>query len=123
MATIPKQQRVLVTAHDAFGYFGDAYDVEVHGLQGISTVTEADIAGMEEAVELLTSRKIKAVFVESSVSRKNVQALIEACADRGHSVTIGGELFSDAMGDADTPEAEYTGMLRHNVTTIAEALK
>jgi len=123
LAEIPPERRVLVTAHDAFGYFGKAYDVEVHGLQGISTVSEANVATMQNTVDLLVNRKIKAVFVETSVSPRNVQALIEACAARGHQVSIGGSLYSDAMGQPGTPEGAYLGMLRHNVETIVEALK
>ncbi len=125
LAEIPKQQRVMVTAHDAFGYFGDAYDVEVHGLQGISTADEADLATANRLVEMLVERKIKAVFVESSVPPKNIRSLVEACANRGHEVTSGSELelFSDAMGPEGTPEGTYVGMVEHNVRTIVEALK
>ncbi len=123
LATIPKQLRVMVTAHDAFGYFGDAYDVEVHGLQGISTADEADLAGANALVKLLVARKIKAVFVESSVPPKNVQSLIQACEAEGHRVTVGGELFSDAMGPEGSPEGTYVGMVEYNVKTIVGALK
>lgn len=123
LATIPKSQRVLVTAHDAFRYFGRAYDVEVRGIQGISTESEAGVREVNELVKFLVDRKIKAVFVESSVSDKNVRALIEGCAANRHTVVVGGELFSDAMGDAGTPEGTYPGMLRHNVDTIVKALK
>jgi manganese/zinc/iron transport system substrate-binding protein len=123
VSTVDKDRRVLVTAHDAFGYFGQAYDVEVHGLQGISTVDEPDVASMERLVSMLVDRQIKAVFVESSVPPRNVQALVEACAAQGHEVRIGGELFSDAMGEVGTPEGTYVGMFRHNVLTVVEALK
>jgi manganese/zinc/iron transport system substrate-binding protein len=123
LATIPKQQRVLVTAHDAFEYFGRAYDVEVHGLQGISTADEASVATKQKLVDLLVSRKIKAVFVESSVPHQNVENLIDLCAGRGHKLIRGGELFSDAMGNAGTPESTYIGMIRYNVNTIAKALE
>lgn len=123
LAAIPRQRRVLVTAHDAFGYFGDAYDVEVHGLQGISTLDEADLSEANQMVEMLVSRRIKAVFVESSVPAKNVRALVEACASRGHRVVIGGELFSDAMGPEGTPQGTFVGMVRHNLKTIVEALQ
>lgn len=123
LAEIPKQQRVLVTAHDAFGYFGDAYDVEVYGLQGISTVAEADLGGVNEIVDVLITRRIKAVFVESSVPIKNIRALVEGCAARGHRVAIGGELYSDAMGPEGTNEGTYLGMVEHNLYTIVEALK
>jgi len=123
LAAIPKQQRVLVTAHDAFGYFGAAYDIEVHGLQGISTADEADVATKQKLVELLVARRIKAVFVESSVPHQNVENLIDLCERRGHKLVRGGEVFSDAMGNEGTPEATYVGMMRYNVKTIVEALK
>lgn len=120
---IPKQQRVLVTAHDAFGYFGDAYDIEVYGLQGISTIAEADLGGVNEIIDVLATRRIKSVFIESSVPIKNIRALVEGCAARGHNVTIGGELYSDAMGPEGTHEGTYIGMVEHNLNTIVEALK
>ena len=123
LAAIPKEQRVLVTAHDAFGYFGAAYGIEVHGLQGISTADETDVATKQKLVDLLVARKVKAVFVESSVPHQNVENLIELCRRRGHTLVRGGELFSDAMGEAGTPEAAYIGMMRYNVKTIVEALK
>jgi len=120
---IPANSRVLVTAHDAFGYFGRAYGLEVHGLQGISTADEADLGAVNDLIELLVTRGVKAVFIESSVPPKNVQALVDGCRARGHEVTIGGELYSDAMGPPGTPEEEYLGMVEHNVETIVEALK
>ncbi len=123
LAKIPKSQRVLVTAHDAFRYFGRAYDIEVRGIQGISTESEAGVKEINELVDLLCKRKIKAVFVETSVSEKNVRALIEGCQARGHQVVIGGELFSDAMGEAGTPSGTYVGMVKHNVNTIVKALQ
>jgi len=123
IASIPKEQRVLITAHDAFGYFGRAYDIEVHGIQGISTEDQASMAGIKNLVDLLVKRKVKAVFVESSVPKKNIEALVEGCKAAGHNVTVGGELFSDAMGDAGTKEGTYLGMVRHNVETIVKALK
>jgi manganese/zinc/iron transport system substrate-binding protein len=124
IATIPKAQRVLVTAHDAFRYFGRAYDIEVRGIQGISTETEASVKEINELVNFLADRHIKAVFVETSVSEKNVKALIEGCLrGRNHQVEVGGELFSDAMGAEGTPEGTYEGMIRHNVDTIVKALK
>lgn len=122
LGTIPKAQRILVTAHDAFGYLGRAYDLEVRGIQGLSTESEAGLRDIEELVDLLVERKIPAVFVETSVSDRNVKALLEGAADRGHEVRIGGELFSDAMGPAGTYEGTYIGMIDHNVTTIARAL-
>ena len=121
--SIPKEQRVLITAHDAFGYFGDAFDVEVEGLQGISTATDFGLADVTQLVDMITSRKIKAVFVESSVPRKPLEAVLAGCRARGHSVVIGGELYSDAMGQPGTEDGTYFGMIRHNVNTIARALR
>lgn len=123
IASIPKDQRVLITAHDAFGYFGRAYDMEVKAIQGISTESEASLKEINELVDLIAKQKIKAVFVESSVPKKNIEALVEGCKAKGHALVIGGELFSDAMGEAGTPEGTYTGMVRHNVNTIVKALK
>lgn len=123
IATIPQERRVLVTAHDAFRYFGKAYGIEVKAIQGISTETEAAVKEINELVDYITEKKIKAVFVESSVSERNVRALVEGCKSRGHDVVVGGELFSDAMGKDGTPEGTYVGMVRHNVHTIVNALK
>lgn len=122
LGSVAEPARVLVTAHDAFGYFGAAYGWDVLGIQGISTASEAGLARIAELVEMLVSRKIGAVFVESSVSDRNVRALIEGAAARGHEVRIGGELFSDAMGAPGTYEGTYLGMIDHNVTTISAAL-
>lgn len=123
IATVPKEGRILVTAHDAFGYFGRAYDIDVVGLQGISTASEAGLQDIQNILNIIIKRKARAVFVESSVSRKNVEALIEGAESRGHPLVLGGELFSDAMGAAGTPEGTYIGMVRHNVDTIVGALK
>lgn len=123
VAEIPEGRRLLVTAHDAFGYFGRAYGVEVRGIQGISTESEAGVREINDLVDLLVERQIPAVFVESSVSDRNVRALVEGCEARGHRVRIGGQLYSDAMGEAGTLEGTYPGMVRHNVDTIAEALQ
>ncbi|MFC3119186.1 metal ABC transporter solute-binding protein, Zn/Mn family [Jhaorihella thermophila] len=122
LARVPAQSRVLVTAHDAFGYFGRAYGFEVMGIQGISTESEAGLARIRELVDILVSRRIGAVFVESSVSDRNIRALVEGAAAKGHAVRIGGELFSDAMGTPGTYEGTYIGMIDHNVTVIARAL-
>ena len=122
LATVPAQSRVLVTAHDAFSYFGRAFGYEVMGIQGISTESEAGLNRIAELVETLVSRRIRAAFVESSVSDRNIRALIEGAAAQGHRVEIGGELFSDAMGRDGTYEGTYPGMIDHNVTTIARAL-
>ncbi len=122
LETVPEDARVLVTAHDAFNYFGRAYDFEVMGIQGISTESEAGLRRIEELVDLLVERGVGAVFVETSVADRNVRALIEGAAARGHEVAIGGQLFSDAMGAPGTYEGTYIGMIDHNVTTIARAL-
>jgi len=123
IATIPKGQRLLVTSHDAFSYFGRDYDIDVEGLQGISTVSEVGIKDVTNMVDLLSKRNVKAVFVESSVPKKPLEAVIEGCKDRGHKVVIGGTLYSDAMGDSGTPEGEYIGMLNSNVDKIVNALR
>jgi manganese/zinc/iron transport system substrate-binding protein len=122
LASVPADRRVLVSAHDAFGYFGRAYGFEVIGIQGLSTESEAGLAGIERIVRLLVDRRIEAVFVESSVSERNVLALVEGAAARGHTVRIGAQLFSDAMGAPGTYEGTYVGMIDHNATVIARAL-
>jgi manganese/zinc/iron transport system substrate-binding protein len=122
LATVPEGSRVLLTAHDAFNYFGKTYGFEVLGIQGISTESEAGLNRIGELVDLLVERQIGAVFVESSVSDRNIRALIEGAASRGHTVVIGGELFSDAMGEPGTYEGTYIGMIDHNATTISTAL-
>jgi manganese/zinc/iron transport system substrate-binding protein len=122
IASIPEEQRVLVTAHDAFNYMSRAYGIEVLGIQGISTESEAGIKDINRIVDVLVTRRIPAVFVESSVSDKNVKALIEGAASRGHQVRIGGELFSDAMGPPGSYEGTYIGMIDHNITIITRAL-
>lgn len=121
--TIPDQSRVLVTAHDAFGYFGQAYGIKVMGLQGISTASEAGTKDVTDLRDYLVEHKIKAVFIESSVPRKAIDAVIQGAKEKGHELVIGGELFSDAMGEEGTTEGTYLGMIRHNVKTIVEALK
>ncbi|MBC2860690.1 metal ABC transporter solute-binding protein, Zn/Mn family [Stappia sp. 28M-7] len=121
-ASVPETARVLVTAHDAFSYFGRAQGFEVLGIQGISTQSEAGLQRVAELVDILVQRKIGAVFVESSVSDRSVRALIEGAAARGHTVIIGGELFSDAMGADGTYEGTYPGMIDHNATIISRAL-
>jgi manganese/zinc/iron transport system substrate-binding protein len=123
VAAIPAERRVLVTAHDAFHYFGRAYDLEVKAIQGVSTQSEAGLREINELVDFIVRRGIKAVFVESSVSERNVLALVEGCRARGHPIVVGGELFSDAMGKPGTTEGTYAGMVRHNVDLIVKALK
>ncbi|MFQ5654019.1 MAG: metal ABC transporter solute-binding protein, Zn/Mn family [Planctomycetota bacterium] len=123
IAEIPPGRRVLITAHDAFRYFGRAYGIEVLGIQGISTQSEAGVRRINELAALIARREVRAVFVESTVSEKNVRSLIEGCGALGHDLKIGGSLFSDAMGAEGTPEGTYIGMVRHNVNTIVEALR
>lgn len=122
LESIPVEARVLITAHDAFNYFGQAYGFEVTGIQGISTESEAGVNRISELVNMIVGRKIGAVFVESSVSDRSIRALIEGAAAQGHTLKIGGELFSDAMGQPGTYEGTYVGMIDHNATTIANAL-
>jgi len=122
IASVPQAHRVLVTAHDAFNYFGRAYGIEVRGIQGISTESEAGVSDINKLVDFLVERKVPAIFVESSVSDKNIKALVEGCQSRGHRVIIGGTLYSDAMGPAGTYAGTYIGMIDHNVTTITRAL-
>jgi manganese/zinc/iron transport system substrate-binding protein len=123
MAHIPAGRRVLITAHDAFNYFGRAYGVEVRGLQGISTASEAGTADVQDLAGFIAEREIPAVFVESSVPPRAIEAVQAAVRAKGHEVAIGGELFSDAMGNPGTPEGSYIGMVRHNADTIATALR
>jgi len=122
LSSVPETARVLLSAHDAFGYFGAAYGFDVVGIQGLSTASEAGLGRIAEMVNMLVDREIGAVFVESSVSDRNIRALIEGAAALGHEVVIGGELFSDAMGADGTYEGTYLGMIDSNVTTIARAL-
>jgi manganese/zinc/iron transport system substrate-binding protein len=121
--TLRPEQRVLVTAHDAFGYFGRRYGFDVFGIQGISTLSEAGLRDVERIADLVVERRVKAIFVETSVPRRSVEAVQAACRSRGHDVVVGGSLFSDSMGAPGTPEGTYVGMVRRNVTTIVEALR
>jgi len=122
IAKIPESRRVLVTAHDAFGYFGAAYGIEVAALKGISSEEEKDIQHQDEIQALLIERKIPAVFVESAIAHRTVDSLIETCKAAGWEVASGGELYADALGEADGDASTYTGMIRHNVHAIVEAL-
>jgi manganese/zinc/iron transport system substrate-binding protein len=123
LATIPEEQRVLVTAHDAFDYFCNAYGLESMALKGVSTEDEVTIGRMDEVVNLLVEQKIKAVFVESAAAPQVVRALIEPCRRAGHEVRIGGELYADALGSAESGADNYLGMIKANVDTIVSALK
>ncbi|MEZ4389009.1 MAG: zinc ABC transporter substrate-binding protein [Candidatus Krumholzibacteriia bacterium] len=119
---IPVQQRILITAHDAFNYLGRAYGLEVVGLQGISTLAEAGTSDVQDLAELIARRKIPALFVETSVSPRAIEAVREAVRARGFDVKVGGSVYSDAMGDLGTPEGTYVGMVRHNIDTIVKSL-
>lgn len=122
IAAIPEQRRVLITAHDAFSYFGQAYNIQVKGLQGISTLSESGLRDRIDLVDFIVEREISAVFIETSVPRKAIDAVVEGCQSKGHDVVIGGSLFSDAMGADGTPEGTYIGMVHANVSTIVEGL-
>lgn len=122
IGSIPERGRILITSHDAFNYFGRAYGLEVQGVQGLSTESEAGLQRINELVDLIVDRNVKAVFVESSVPRKNIDALIEGAKARDHEVRVGGELYSDAMGHTGTYEGTYIGMLDHNITLVTRAL-
>ncbi|WP_397547669.1 metal ABC transporter solute-binding protein, Zn/Mn family [Rhodothermus marinus] len=121
-ATLPPERRVLITSHDAFRYFGEAYGWEVHGLLGVSTASEAGTADVQQLAEFIVARRVPAIFVESSVPERYLRALQEAVAARGFSVRLAGPLYSDALGDPGSPAGTYTGMIRTNINTIVEAL-
>jgi manganese/zinc/iron transport system substrate-binding protein len=120
---VPPDRRILITAHDAFGYFGRAYGFEVLGVQGLSTATEAGIQTMSRLADVIVARNVPAVFVESTVSPRTIEALQAAVSDRGGRVQVGGELYSDSLGDQNTAASTYVGMMRHNVKTIVAALQ
>ncbi len=123
LAEVPARSRVMVTSHDAFGYFGRAYGLEVHGVQGLSTEDEAGVADIRGLVDLLVERQVPALFAESSVSSAGIEAVREAAADRGWEVTVPAQqLYSDALGELGTPAGTYAGMLRANAEVVADAL-
>ncbi|GAA4246809.1 metal ABC transporter solute-binding protein, Zn/Mn family [Winogradskyella damuponensis] len=123
ITTLPKEKRILVTAHDAFNYFGKAYGFEVVGLQGISTATEAGVQDVQKLATFIIEKNIKAIFIESSVPKRTIEALQASVKSKGHDVKIGGTLYSDALGNAGTAEGTYIGMFEYNVNTIVNALK
>ena len=120
---LPLENRILVTAHDAFNYFGKAFDFEVVGLQGLSTATEAGVQDVQKLATFIIEKKVKAIFVESSVPKRTIEALQAAVNSKGHQVSIGGTLYSDALGNPDTIEGTYIGMFKYNVNTIVDALR
>ena len=123
IATLAPEKRILVTAHDVFNYFGKAYGFKVVGLQGLSTATEAGVQDVQKLSEYIIANKVKAIFIESSVPRRTIEALQEAVLSKGHQVSIGGSLYSDALGDADSVEGTYVGMFLYNIKTIVNALQ
>ncbi|MEL6917091.1 MAG: zinc ABC transporter substrate-binding protein [Bacteroidota bacterium] len=123
IADLPPEKRILVTAHDAFNYFGQAFGFEVVGLQGLSTATEAGVQDVQELAKFIIEKDVKAIFVESSVPKRTIEALQASVRSKGHEVTIGGTLYSDALGNKGTEEGTYIGMFRYNVNTIVNALK
>ncbi len=122
IATIPEEQRILITAHDAFAYFGRAYNIEVFAPQGITTAAEAGVEDIRRTIQLIIDRKVPAIFVETSVPPDVMDAIIAGAAAQGVTVANGGALYSDAMGQPDTQDGTYAGMIRHNVDTIVAAL-
>jgi len=123
ITSLPKEKRILVTAHDAFSYFGKAYDFNVVGLQGLSTATEAGVQDVQKLANFIIKNEVKAIFVETSVPKRTIKALQAAVKSKHHEVVIGGTLFSDALGNPDTNEGNYIGMFEYNVNTIVNALK
>ncbi|WP_046755914.1 metal ABC transporter solute-binding protein, Zn/Mn family [Kordia jejudonensis] len=121
--TLPVEKRILVTAHDAFNYFGKLHNFEVVGLQGLSTATEAGVQDVQKLANFIIEKNIKAIFVESSVPKRTIEALQAAVKSKGHEVAIGGTLYSDALGNAGTEEGTYIGMYKYNVQTIVNALR
>jgi len=122
VATIPEQQRILVTAHDAFAYYGRAYGIEVAGIQGISTESEAGVADIRHTVDIVVGRAVPAVFIESTINPRTIQAVVDAAAGRGHQVALGPQLYSDAMGEDGTAAGTYVGMIHANTVAIVTAL-
>ena len=123
IASLPQEKRVLVTAHDAFNYFGKSFGFEVVGLQGLSTATEAGVQDVQKLAAFIIDKKVKAIFVESSVPKRTIEALQAAVKSKGHDVVIGGTLYSDALGNFGSIEGTYIGMIEYNVNTIVNALK
>ena len=122
IANIPQSKRVLITAHDAFAYYGEAYDIEVIGIQGISTASEAGLHKIESMVNMITKRQVPALFAETSVSDQNIKAIIEGSRRKGHDVTLGGILYSDSLGPTGSQAGTYIGMMKANTETIVQAL-
>ena len=122
LATIPARRRVLVTAHDAFGYFGRRYGLTVRGIQGVSTESEPSLGDIETLVARIAEERIPAIFIETTVSDRTVRAVVDGCAAKGHGVKVGEALYSDSLGRAGSSEGTWAGMMRHNAKAIANAL-
>ncbi len=122
IGSIPEEQRVLITAHDAFGYFSQAYGIPVASAQGLTTESDPGLEDKNRLIDLIVKKKVNAIFVETSVNSTAIQSVIEGAKSKGANVRIGGKLFSDAMGPAGTYEGTYIGMMDHNATVVARAL-
>ncbi len=122
VSKIPKNKRVLITAHDAFSYFGNKYDIEIRSLQGISTLSDFGLKSVSELVNLIIERQITAVFIETSVSDRSMKAVVEGVKNKGFPVIIGGDLYSDALGEKGSTSGDYIGMFKYNVQTIVQGL-
>jgi manganese/zinc/iron transport system substrate-binding protein len=120
---LPAEKRILITAHDAFSYYGKAHNIKVKGIQGASTATEAGLKDITNLVDYIIENKVPAVFVESSVSKRNIEAIIEGCKRKDHHLILGGSLFSDALGSHETGGETYIKMMMHNTRTLVQALK
>lgn len=122
ISKIPDSSRVLITAHDAFGYYGRLFGIEVQGVQGISTASDISLRGITELTDFIVQRNIPSIFVENSVSEKNINSVIEGCRSKGLNLTIGGTLYSDGLGDSQSGANTYVKMIKHNTQTIVRAL-
>lgn len=120
---LPENKRLLITAHDAFGYFGRAYGLKVKGLQGLSTLSEYGLKDVTEMVDFIITNSVKSIFVETSVNQQSVEAVVEGCKQKGYAVQIGNQLYSDAMGDPNSNGGTYLKMIKHNVLSIIRGLK
>ena len=120
---LDSNERILITSHDAFEYFGDAFKFKVRGLQGISTTAEYGTKDIKDLTDFIIDNKIKSVFVETSVPNKNLEAVVASAQARDYSIRIGGTLYSDALGEKNTSAGTYKGMLISNVQTIIKGLK
>ena len=123
LESVPEDQRILITSHDAFSYFGRRYGLEVRGIQGISTNSEVGLKDISDMVDFVIEREIPSIFVETSTSDKTAQSIVDGCKDKGYKLRLDGPLFSDALGEPDSEGGTYIGMIRKNVKVIVEGLK